>query len=62
MFHKILVAMDTSAISKDVFSEALSLATAIKGSLMLLHVVSAEEDGTLKYAYTSKLGILPDGK
>ncbi|MDZ7955955.1 universal stress protein [Nostoc sp. DedQUE09] len=43
MFHKILVAIDTSASAKDVFDKALFLAKASKGSLMLLHVLSGEE-------------------
>lgn len=45
MFHKILVAIDTSALAKDVFDEALFLATASKASLTLLHVLSGEEQG-----------------
>jgi len=46
MFHKLLVAMDTSAIGKYVFDEALSLAKAINASMLLLHVLSAEEVGS----------------
>jgi nucleotide-binding universal stress UspA family protein len=45
MYHKILVAMDTSALSKYVFNEALFLAKASKASLLLLHVLSGEEQG-----------------
>jgi nucleotide-binding universal stress UspA family protein len=45
MFHKILVAMDFSGIGKYVFDEALSLAKALKANLMLVHVLSAEEEG-----------------
>lgn len=45
MFHKILVAIDTSALAKEVFDQALFLATASKASLMLLHVMSGEEEG-----------------
>jgi nucleotide-binding universal stress UspA family protein len=59
MFHKILVAMDTSAISQDVFDEALSLAKAIKGRLLLLHVISAEEDGTLNMPIFPSLEYYP---
>lgn len=47
MFHKILVAIDTSASAKDVFYKALFLAKASKASLMLLHVLSGEEQGTV---------------
>lgn len=44
MFHKkILVAIDTSALGKYVFDEALFLAKASKASLMLLHALSGEE-------------------
>ena len=46
MFHNILVAMDTSAIGKQVFDEALALAKATNACLMLLHVLSAEEEGS----------------
>lgn len=46
MFQNILVAMDTSAISKQVFDAALSLAKANNANLMLLHVLSEEEVGT----------------
>lgn len=46
MFHKILVAMDTSAIGKQVFDSALSLAKVNNANLMLLHVLSEEEVGT----------------
>ena len=45
MFHKILVAMDKSEISKHVFDKALSLAQATNASMMLLHVLSLEEQG-----------------
>lgn len=45
MFHKILVAIDTSALTKDVFDKALFLAKASEASLMLLHVLSGEEQG-----------------
>jgi nucleotide-binding universal stress UspA family protein len=46
MFHKILVAIDRSAIGQHVFDEALSLAKATGASLFLLHVMSAEEEGS----------------
>ncbi|NET37256.1 MAG: universal stress protein [Cyanothece sp. SIO1E1] len=45
MFHKILVALDNSAIGKYVFDEALCLAQAIRASLMLIHVLSPDEAG-----------------
>ncbi len=44
MFNKILVAIDYSPGSKQVFDQALSLAKADQGNLILLHVLSIEED------------------
>lgn len=55
MFDKILVAMDMSDIGKDVFITALSFAKKHQGSLLLLHVLSAEEEN-------SPLPIPPDLK
>ncbi len=46
MSKKILVAIDRSTVSKQVFEEALSLAKAVGGNLILLHVLCAEESGT----------------
>ncbi|GAB4367432.1 MAG: universal stress protein [Elainellaceae cyanobacterium] len=46
MFHKILVAIDNSEISQIVFAQALALASAIGAELMLLHVLSSEEEGS----------------
>ncbi|MEH1934408.1 MAG: universal stress protein [Nostoc sp.] len=43
MFSKILAAIDRSPNGKAVFDEALTLAKATKGSLMLLHILSSEE-------------------
>lgn len=45
MFQKILVAMDMSKASKCVFDEAIALAKANKGSMMLLHILSIDEEG-----------------
>lgn len=44
MFNKILVAIDYSAGRKQVFDQALSLAKADQGNLILLHVLSVEEN------------------
>lgn len=44
MFDKILVAVDVSEDSKYVFESALDLAKAKQASLMLLHVLSLEEE------------------
>ncbi|BAY08320.1 universal stress protein [Calothrix sp. NIES-2098] len=46
MFTKILVALDRSPMGKQVFEQALALAKATGASLMLLHVLSAEEEGS----------------
>lgn len=43
MFNKILVAIDLSNSSERVFTEALSLTKAIGSNLMLVHVLSNEE-------------------
>ena len=46
MFNKILVAIDRSPANQDVFKEALSIAKATKANLILLHVLSGEEEGS----------------
>lgn len=46
MFNKILVAIDHSAISQQVFDKALSLALAKEANLILLHVLSVEEESS----------------
>lgn len=46
MFQKILVALDTSSLNRSVFEEALGLAKAVNANLMLLHVLSSEEEGS----------------
>ncbi|MBE9045050.1 universal stress protein [Pleurocapsales cyanobacterium LEGE 10410] len=45
MFNKILVAIDLSAASRQVFDQALTLAKATGVNLILLHVLSEEEEG-----------------
>ncbi len=45
MPQKILVAMDDSAIGEHVFNESLTLAKATGAKLMLLHVISMDEEG-----------------
>jgi nucleotide-binding universal stress UspA family protein len=47
MFHKILVAIDGSDMSHDVFKTALDIAKADQASLLLLHVLSFEEQNSL---------------
>ncbi len=46
MFRKILVAIDRSSANKQVFHEALSLAQINQARLILLHVLSGEEEGS----------------
>ncbi|WP_445634060.1 Universal stress protein [Nostoc sp. DSM 114161] len=46
MFKKILVALDRSEVGHRVFDQALSLAQLTQASLMLLHVLSPEEEGS----------------
>ncbi|MCX7593006.1 MAG: universal stress protein [Fischerella sp.] len=46
MFKKILVALDRSAMSKQVFERGLALAKMSGANLMLLHVLSMEEEGS----------------
>ena len=46
MFDKILVAIDHSPSSKQVFEKALSIAKADDANLILLHVLSIEESGS----------------
>lgn len=46
MFKKILVALDRSEMSKQVFEQGLALAKMTGASLMLLHVLSVEEEGS----------------
>ncbi|MFQ4146723.1 universal stress protein [Chlorogloeopsis sp. ULAP02] len=45
MFKKILVALDRSDMGKPVFEQGLALAKMSGASLMLLHVLSVEEEG-----------------
>ena len=47
MFKKILAAIDGSKMSHDVFKTALDIAKADKANLLLLHVLSFEEQNSL---------------
>jgi nucleotide-binding universal stress UspA family protein len=46
MFKKILVALDRSEMAQQVFAQGLVLAQLTGASFMLLHVLSAEEEGS----------------
>ncbi|MCU0533323.1 MAG: universal stress protein [Hydrococcus sp. Prado102] len=46
MFDRVLVAIDMSEMGKKIFNCALSVAEKHQGKLLLLHVLSAEEDNS----------------
>ncbi|MTJ08083.1 MULTISPECIES: universal stress protein [unclassified Anabaena] len=46
MFNKILVALDRSELSREVFKQGVTLAKLTSANLMLLHVLSQEEEGS----------------
>lgn len=46
MFHKILVTIDKSDLSQYAFDKAVSLAKRLDAKLMLLHVLSSDEEGS----------------
>ena len=45
MYHKILVPVDRSDMSKLVFAQGLALAQLMNASVMLVHALSSEEEG-----------------
>jgi len=59
MFKKILVALDRSEIGQQVFEEALGLAKLTQASLMLVHVLSPEEDGSPYVSMLSNFDYYP---
>ncbi|MEH2414799.1 universal stress protein [Nostoc sp.] len=59
MFKKILVALDHSQIGQQIFQEALGLAKLTQASLMLLHVLSPEEEGSPYGPMLSNLDYYP---
>lgn len=59
MFKKILVALDRSDMGKQVFEQALSLAKLTSASLMLLHVLSPDEDGIPDVMVISQMDYYP---
>lgn len=46
MFQKILVALDSTPTAEAVFTKAVALAKAMNASLMVLHVLSVEDEGS----------------
>ncbi|MFM2062894.1 MAG: hypothetical protein RLZZ507_2564 [Cyanobacteriota bacterium] len=59
MFNKILVALDCSDMGKQVFEQALSLAKLTSANLMLLHVLSPDEDGIPDMMLISQMDYYP---
>lgn len=59
MFNKIVVAIDNSAMSRQVFAQALDLAASNNARLMLLHVLSAEQEGGPNLPLFPALGYYP---
>ncbi len=59
MFHKILVALDRSDTSQQVFTEAIALAKATQSSVMLLHVLSPFDGEYPGSVYPAIDGIYP---
>ncbi len=59
MYNKILVAVDNSAIAEQVIEVAFTIAEAVNGQLMLLHVLSQNaEDSPITFApYASSYSI-----
>lgn len=59
MFKKILVALDLSEMSEQVLGAALMMAQATQADLMLLHILSPDEEDSPKLADFSSLGYYP---
>jgi nucleotide-binding universal stress UspA family protein len=55
MFHKILAAIDGSDASHDVFKTALDIAKADKSNLLILHILSFEEQNNLSISMPTGL-------
>ena len=59
MLKKILVALDRSEMGKQVFEQALALAQVTQAQLMLLHVLSPEEEGSPYFPMLSNVEYYP---
>lgn len=55
MFDKILVAIDRSEMGRCVFDRALALAKATRANLMILHVLSPDEEGSPAFSIFSSI-------
>ena len=60
MFKKILVALDRSPMNQQVFEEALDFAVKNNAHLMLLHVLSSEEENSPLMPIYSSLNYYPE--
>jgi nucleotide-binding universal stress UspA family protein len=58
MFHKILVALDQSELSDRVFEEAIAIAKATQGQLLLLHVLTPFDEGYPAVGFSGMDGLL----
>ena len=61
MFHKILVAIDHSAMGRHLFNEALALAKATGSSLTLVHILSVGDEGSPKMPIMQSGNFYPGG-
>ena len=59
MYQKILVAIDNSTLSEQVFTNALALAKPLQSKLMLLHVLSMEDKGYPEFPAIPSLHYYP---
>ena len=62
MFNKILVAIDTSDMSKHVFDEAVSLAKINNANLMLLHVLNPLDEQYIDPVFVQPTILYPEYK
>lgn len=61
MFKKIVVALDMSKMAEDVFDKALALAKNDQAQLLLLHVISSEEDNSPLAIPSNMFDLYPAG-
>ncbi|MGB7416151.1 MAG: universal stress protein [Thermosynechococcaceae cyanobacterium] len=59
MYQKILVAIDDSIAAQQIFDQALALAKPLRAQLMLLHVLSMEEEGYPEFPAIPSLHYYP---
>lgn len=59
MLKRILVALDRSEIGQQVFEQALALAQAMQANLLLVHILSPEEDGSPSIPMVSNYDYYP---